>query len=387
MIEENGSNEGLDDHVDEEIGACLSITEPRSFFVFAGAGSGKTRSLVKALDRLRRDHARHLRLHGQKIGVITYTNAACDEIIGRIQSDPLIEVRTIHSFAWLLIGGFNSDIRGWLKLHLAEDISELEKEEARGRAGTKASLNRQAQISRKRQRFKDLNAVRKFVYSPIGDNREWDALSHSEVIRICAAFLADKPTMQRILVNQYPFMLIDEGQDTNRDLIDALLAVQSAHRERFCLGILGDTMQRIYNDGKIRMEESLPNDWAKPKKRLNHRCPKRVVTLINKIRGAVDTHAQVTRTGKAEGWLRFFLFPNDVSDKIATEKSVREFMAEVTKDTDWADASKCKTLILEHHMAARRMGFLELFRPLYSLDDYQTGLLDGSLPVLRFFSQ
>ncbi len=84
--------------------------------------------------------------------------------------------------------------------------------------------------------------------------------------------------MQRILVNQYPFMLIDEGQDTNRYLIDALLAVQSAHRERFCLGILGDTMQRIYNDGKIRIEESLPNDWAKPKKRLNHRFSRRMLT-------------------------------------------------------------------------------------------------------------
>lgn len=95
MIEENASSEGLDDYVDEEIGACLSIAEPRSFFLFAGAGSGKTRSLVKGLDHLRRDHAQHLRLHGQKIGVITYTNAACDEITSRIQSDPLIEVRTI----------------------------------------------------------------------------------------------------------------------------------------------------------------------------------------------------------------------------------------------------------------------------------------------------
>lgn len=387
MIDRVASNANLDDHVDEEIGDCLDIAAPRSFFLFAGAGSGKTRSLVKALDRLRRDHAPHLRLRGQRIGVVTYTNAACDEIISRIQFDPLVEVRTIHSFAWLLIGGFNNDIREWLRLKLAEDVAALKEEEGKGRAGTKASLNRQAQIERRLQRLKDLDVVRKFVYSPVGDNREWDALSHSEVIRICADFLSHKPTMQRILVNQYPFLLIDESQDTNHELVDALLIVQAAHRGRFCLGLLGDTMQRIYNEGKARIEDELPGDWAKPEKKLNHRCPKRVIALINRIRSAVDDHEQVARTDTTEGWFRFFLLPSDTPDKLAAERAARERMAEITGDRDWADALKCKTLILEHHMAARRMEFLEMFRPLYGVSDYQTGLLDGSLPVVRFFAQ
>ena len=39
----------IDGHVDAEIAACLNLTSPRSFFLFAGAGSGKTRSLVTAL--------------------------------------------------------------------------------------------------------------------------------------------------------------------------------------------------------------------------------------------------------------------------------------------------------------------------------------------------
>ena len=36
----------LDGQVDIEIAACLTPTSPRSFFLFAGAGSGKTRSLA-----------------------------------------------------------------------------------------------------------------------------------------------------------------------------------------------------------------------------------------------------------------------------------------------------------------------------------------------------
>jgi len=38
-------------------------------------------------------------------------------------------------------------------------------------------------------------------------------------------------------------------------------------------------------------------------------------------------------------------------------------------------------------MAARRMGFMEMFEPLYKVGSLTTGLLDGSLPGLRLFSQ
>ena len=49
--------------------------------------------------------------------------------------------------------------------------------------------------------------------------------------------------------------------------------------------------------------------------------------------------------------------------------------------------SEVKTLILEHHMAARRMGFLEMFQALYQVEGLQTGLRDGSLSGLRLFSE
>ena len=70
------NNNNFDDQVDSEISTCLSLDKPISFFLFAGAGSGKTRSLVNALNYLRGVSAKRLRLHGQRVGVITYTNAA-----------------------------------------------------------------------------------------------------------------------------------------------------------------------------------------------------------------------------------------------------------------------------------------------------------------------
>lgn len=36
----------VDSAVDEELYACANLDSPKSFLLFAGAGSGKTRSLV-----------------------------------------------------------------------------------------------------------------------------------------------------------------------------------------------------------------------------------------------------------------------------------------------------------------------------------------------------
>ena len=111
----------IDDHVDAEIAACLDFAAPKSFFLFAGAGSGKTRSLVTALQHIQKSLGERLKVKGQRVGVITFTNAASDEIKRRLLFDPLIDVRTIHSFAWLLIEGLNQDIREWLSVDLAGD--------------------------------------------------------------------------------------------------------------------------------------------------------------------------------------------------------------------------------------------------------------------------
>ena len=124
---------------------------------------------------------------------------------------------------------------------------------------------------------------------------------------------------------------MDESQDTNKWIVDAFLAVQARHAAHFSLGFIGDTMQRIYNDGKERIEDDLPDEWAKPTKRFNHRCPKRVVRLINTIRGQVDDHQQEPRSDSIEGIVRLFAFPQDIVDKPALEDSVRAYMGALSK--------------------------------------------------------
>lgn len=370
---------------DETIRGCINLAAPRSFFLYAGAGSGKTRSLVEAIRAVCKEQGRQLSLTGQKIGVITYTNAACDEIKQRLEFDPHVEVSTIHAFAWSLIAGYDNDIRGWLAERLLQDIAELEAAQAKGRA-SKASADRARSIESKRRRHESLGSIIHFIYSPTGDNRTRDSLNHAEVIAMTADFLAAKPGLRRLLVTRFPVLLIDESQDTSRRLMDVLLDVEAAHRDTFCLGLFGDMMQRICADGKERLAEAIPEAWARPRKEMNHRCPTRVVELINRVRQDDDGEKQVPRDDAPIGTVRLFIAPQG-ADKPATEAAIAGRMRAITGDDGWTEGAQAiKTLALEHLMSARRFGFERFFAPLYAVERIRTSFLQGTGAGIGFFT-
>lgn len=373
----------VDRSADEQIAVCLDISNPKSFFLFAGAGSGKTRSLVSALEHIQEAWGDRLRRAGQRIGVITFTNAASDEIKRRIQFDPLFDVRTIHSFAWSLIEGLNQDIRAWLMTKLAESIRDLQAQEANGRAG-KASTERKLKIASSIKRLETLPSITRFIYSPTGTNRTRDSLNHAEVIQLTSHLLSSKPRMQSIFVGRYPILLVDESQDTSEALVNALLQVEAQQAGAFSLGLIGDMMQRIYSDGKDDLGRNLPDRWQTPSKKMNHRCPSRIVTLLNKVRTSVDDHQQQPREDAPEGVVRLFVIPAESGNKPELEARMAQIMADTTGDIEWTVRSAVKTLTLEHKMAAARLGCLDVFSALYELDSMS--LLNGAQPLATFFT-
>ena len=370
------------------IAACLDLEKPKSFFLYAGAGSGKTRAVIEAMEIFRTRYGTQFRESGQKVAIITYTNAACDEIRRRTDFDPIFAVSTTHSFAWEQIRTYHKDISAWLRVRLSTEITELQEKQGSGRSGTKAAHEREVQIESKQKRLQHLDVIKQFTYNPNGENVGKNSLNHAEVIAISAAFLANKPLMRQVLIRKHPVLLIDESQDTQKDLIDAFFALQAEHPDQFSLCLFGDTMQRIYADGKVGLEQAVPADWEKPAIAVNHRCPKRIVTLLNRIRSEADGARQEPRQDAQEGFVRLFLI-NDVDDvdKLTVETAAARIMAEATSDDEWMSQQAVKVLTLEHHMAARRGCFGRFFEPLYKVDNFKTGLLDGTLSGIAFFAQ
>ena len=94
---------------DEEVLECLN--HRRSFSVVAGAGSGKTTSLVGGLKALLKTDGKRMLRDGQQAVCITYTRRAAAVIADKLRQNPLLVVSTLHSFLWGEIHHFPKSIR------------------------------------------------------------------------------------------------------------------------------------------------------------------------------------------------------------------------------------------------------------------------------------
>ena len=86
------------------------IEENKSYVLEAGAGSGKTYTLIQTINYVLEIKEESIKLNNQKIVCITYTNVAKNEIIERLENNPLVIVSTIHEFLWDCIKRFNKQL-------------------------------------------------------------------------------------------------------------------------------------------------------------------------------------------------------------------------------------------------------------------------------------
>lgn len=378
------SNE-RDAGVVEEICGYLTDTPPRNYFLFAGAGSGKTRTLVEVLRRLtgvtQHDKggqlARSLQTYGRSIRVVTYTKNAVDVIKRRLGDNDLVSVSTIHSFCWELINGFNDDIR--------ESLIALK--EAQLARDTAEALAKPRGITPAKQRVLDeiigeieiLRATEVFIYHPDRNTYGSGALSHNYVLDATAWLLRNKPTLQSILKDRHPIILIDESQDTMKGVLDSLMILAKKQERDLTLGLLGDHRQRIYMDGHADLPGIVPENWATPELQMNHRSQRRIVELINKIwetelEGRTQStkgSAQHPRTEKAGGTVRLFLGDTSRSpeDKVLSERLCAERMFDISGLADW-NQGQYQLLALEHKLVATRGSFLDVYEAMALLDPH-----------------
>lgn len=377
------ANNERDAGVVEEICGYLTENPPRSYFLFAGAGSGKTRTLVEVLRRMTGvvQHekggqlARRLRLYGRSIRVVTYTKNAVAVINGRLGDNDLVGVSTIHAFCWELISGFNDDIRAAL---VAIKQDQLEKETleaaAKPRGITPAKQRDLDEIKADIEAFKATDA---FIYHPDRETHGAGALAHKHVLDVTAWLLRHRPTLQTILKDRHPIVLIDESQDTMKGMLDALMSIAEPRGSGLTLGLLGDHRQRIYTDGHSDLPSLVPESWATPELQMNHRSQRRIVALINRIWEAklegrtqpANGVAQHPRTEKAGGIVRLFVGDTSRSpeEKVACERWCADQMQQASGSDAWS-RGLYQLLALEHKLVATRGSFLDAYSAMALLD-------------------
>jgi DNA helicase-2/ATP-dependent DNA helicase PcrA len=382
-----------DTPADKELKDCLAAPERRSFVMVAGAGSGKTTSLIKALAAIISVHGAGLKARRQRVACITYTDIAAQEIWGDVGNNPLVHVSTIHSFMWMLLRPFQSDLRKWVVSRIEEKIGELhEKIGGYGpRVQQRTKDKDQRDLARHQQSLDRIDKVPTFTYGT-GSDYAKGILGHDDVLRSATQFLAERSLFRSLLAQQFPFLFVDESQDTTEAVVAGLKAVAAQSQGKFCLGFFGDPMQRIYmtGAGAIAAEDG----WASITKEENFRCPATVLSVANAIRRDDDALEQIRgRTIKTPagdeisvaGTARMFILSAD-EHRDQHIASVRAWVADQNDDGAWRDGP-IKLLVIVHRMAARRLGFDNLYIAMNSKapSTFKDGFLDATAWPLRPF--
>ena len=320
----------------EELFKCLD--NQRHFRLEAGAGAGKTYSLIKALNYII-DNKKDLYLkQGKKIACITYTNVAKDEILTRIDNNPIIFCETNHAFCWNLISQFQKKLQ-----ELINEIPEWGKK-----------LEEESENTNGKQIIYELG------HRSIKDGKI--SLHHDDVITLTIKLL-DIAKFRQIIIERYPIILIDEYQDTDKDWIDAIKNYFLDNKISPQFGFFGDHWQKIYSNGCGLIEHKNITEIGK---KVNFRSNHVIVSALNKIRQDLP---QASNDESSDGAIRRF-HSNSWSVNRQTalhwngDLSEKDFQKafELTKDyltiQGWDLSSrKTKVLMLTHKLLAKTQGY------------------------------
>lgn len=245
-----------------------------SFVFEAGAGAGKTYSLLQTLEYLIEDRARELVRRKQQIACITFTRVARDMILTRTDRHPAVYCETTHAFAWDLIRQFKRQVREAV-LALDAWAERLAGVEAPGTLEVEYELGHRV----------------------IEDGKL--SLHHDDIFPVLIHLL-DNAKFRAVLTSRFPIILVDEYQDTDAALMAALerhfFGVKGAPQ----FGFYGDHWQKIYGNGVGTIEHPA---LARIDKGANFRSVKPVVDALNRIRPDL---LQIERDPELPGMVRIF---------------------------------------------------------------------------------
>lgn len=306
--------------------------EPQNFDanirVMAGPGAGKTYWLIGQLKKI----LAHSFLLGncRKVAVITYTNKATENIIEQIRFGmDRIEISTIHAFLYanvikpyfhLIAGKFGFDIN---KLDGHDDTIFTGYDFINSLIG-KCGCGRIFGILQKKGKNLDYNEIGTYIskfrwhvennnvvlkksgkqfrlHGVIGENfvntykrdvwNQKGIMHDDDVLFFSYQLFKDYPRIKKLIANKFPYVLIDEYQDSSS--IQHNLVQQLADAGCY-ITIIGDEAQSIYSfaNGDIKYIKNiqLPN-MVSYHIEDNRRSTKEVIDFLNVIRPILKQNA------------------------------------------------------------------------------------------------
>jgi len=379
----------------EKVYSC--IVENQNFVLQGGAGSGKTESLKRVLEHISTTYPE------KKIACITHTNLAVDEIKSRVESD--YTICTIHSFLNDLVKDYKKNIHEVIseifKLKKVESLEHKEYKKAYEKYASTLYTIKEESISKvvgKRVYDNDaasfnikLNTNIELLNTEIEDiikNKDYNKVrynetrfdsfkdltfGHDSLLQVSSLLFDRFPLLSKILQDKFDFIFVDEYQDTHSDIIDIFLK-RIPVESKTIIGLFGDSMQGIYDDGIGDVEEFIESGLLKKvEKEDNYRCSKQVVDFINQLRNdglKQEVAFKVKEDGKKEtfedrqGFVKLYysIYDGDRTDS-GTPRDKDEYLIHLNSLIKQVEEihPDFKRLMLTNKSIASEVGFNNLY--------------------------
>ena len=331
------------------------IEQQKSYVLEAGAGSGKTYTLIQTINYLIENKGKDIKLKDQRIVCITYTNVAKNEIIDRLENNPLVIVSTIHEFLWDCIKPYNKQLV--IELDKLNSLMYVEKPEK-----FKLGL-----IERINEVVYDDSSFRDF---------EKGQLHHDDVITLSKQMFESYSLLTTMIADKYPYILVDEYQDTAVETVSALIdSLLERNNQKVLLGLYGDSYQKIYDTGVGSLQNYVDqNKISLVTKEDNYRSSENIIKLLNKIRSNIVQKVPNNKN-RNKGTVTFINCNNvpkntkekvtDYENSLVPQKN-QDYLKVIQKleslGWNFGEKSEDKILIIANSRVAQRAGFYNLYK-------------------------
>lgn len=179
-------------------------------------------------------------------------------------------------------------------------------------------------------------------------------ISHDTLLEYGQEIVSQYDILKQIIIDSFPYILIDEFQDTNTAVVTImrqLSAYSSEIGHNFLVGYFGDEMQNIYDDG---IGDNLPTIHAglvSLNKFLNRRSHKEVIDTINKIRND-NTDQKSIYSDCTGGSVKFYAYKKDDRAPIDNSEAVLNFANGYVKSWNISQENKLHCLVLTNKLVA-----------------------------------
>lgn len=248
----------------------------------AGAGTGKTYTLIARISRIAKDH------DPASILALTFTNAAAFEMRERYKKlnpkSAIPEFRTFHSFCYSIVCKLHKvrEKLGYKEIPIVPTDAQIKEIETKAKIQLNISIS-SAKLSGKAPiELKDefeYNLYKKRVKQLM---RQKNYITYDDLCYdVCQLFVENDPLVANIKAS-YKYILCDEFQDTDPRQWEFIKSFN--HADKF---IVGDALQAIYAfrgaDSSIIKSIAEDESWEVIKLTENYRSGSAIVKYANKI--------------------------------------------------------------------------------------------------------